>query len=264
MPYVPERSSMSLISAQALSVSFNGVQALHGVDFSIERGEIVTIVGPNGSGKSTFLRALLGIVPPTKGKVVRADNLKIGYVPQRLHIDAGLPLPVKRFLSLPVRRTDVEMAEVLAHVGVPGTEHQAMTTLSGGQFQRVLLARALLSRPDVLVLDEPTQGLDQPGVAAFYRLIEDVRRSLGCAVLSVSHDLHVVMSASDRVICLNGHICCEGTPRVVSNTPEYRALFGLGTGGALALYQHAHDHTHDHDHPHGHDHDHDSHSEGAI
>jgi zinc transport system ATP-binding protein len=124
-----------------------------------------------------------------------------------------------------------------------------MTVLSGGQFQRVLLARALLAEPEILVLDEPTQGLDQPGIAAFYRLIEEVRATLGCAVLSVSHDLHVVMSASDRVICLNGHVCCEGTPQVVSNAPEYRALFGYGTGGALALYRHDHNHSHDHDHP---------------
>jgi zinc transport system ATP-binding protein len=141
-------------------------------------------------------------------------------------------------------------------VGVPGVAERQMTDLSGGQFQRVLLARALLTEPDLLILDEPTQGLDQPGEAAFYRLIEEVRRDTGCAVLMVSHDLHVVMSASDRVICLNGHICCEGTPRVVSNAPEYRALFGLGTQGALALYQHVHDHDHTHDHGHDHSHDH--------
>ena len=131
----------------------------------------------------------------------------------------------------------------------------SLRALSGGQLQRVLLARALLGAPEILILDEPTQGLDQKGVASFYRLIEEVRRDLGCAVLMVSHDLHVVMSASDRVICLNGHICCEGTPNVVSAAPEYRALFGLGTGGALALYQHDHDHDHDHAHHH-HDHAH--------
>ena len=137
--------------------------------------------------------------------------------------------------------------------------------LSGGQFQRVLLARALLTQPDLLVLDEPTQGLDQPGIAAFYQLIEQVRTETGVAVLMVSHDLHVVMSASDRVICLNGHICCEGAPSVVTATPEYRALFGLGTGGALALYQHVHDHDHSADHGHGHDPDHPhQHCEGAC
>ena len=158
---------------------------------------------------------------------------------------------VRRFLSLPNRVTDSQASETLARVGLPNVETRQMSALSGGQFQRVLLARALLSDPQLLILDEPTQGLDQPGEAAFYRLIEEVRSTTGAAILMVSHDLHVVMAASDRVICLNGHICCEGTPRVVSNAPEYRALFGLGTQGALALYRHDHDHTHDHaDHHH--------------
>jgi zinc transport system ATP-binding protein len=184
----------------------------------------------------------------------------VGYVPQRLAIDRTLPMTVRRFLSLPKRVGDAEAAAALQRVGVPEVTGRQMADLSGGQFQRVLLARALLARPDILILDEPTQGLDQPGEAAFYRLIEEVRREMGVSVLMVSHDLHVVMAASDRVICLNGHICCEGTPRVVSTAPEYRALFGLGTQGALALYQHVHDHSHDggHDHAH-HDHNHQEH-----
>ncbi len=234
-----------LVSAQGMSVAYRGGTVLRGVDFQIAPGEIVTLVGPNGSGKSTLLRALLGVVEASRGRVTRARGLRVGYVPQRLHIDAALPLPVRRFLSLPRRQSAARIAEVLAQVGVPDVAGQDMGTLSGGQFQRVLLARALLSEPDLLMLDEPTTGLDQPGVAAFYRLIEQVRRDTGAAVLLVSHDLHVVMSASDRVICLNGHICCQGAPSVVSRAPEYRALFGLGTGGALALYQHEHDHTHD-------------------
>jgi len=219
-------------------------------------------VGPNGSGKSTLLRALLGIVPVAEGRVGRADGLRLGYVPQRLMIDRTLPMTVRRFLSLPVRVTDAEAAEVLARTGMADEARTQLTALSGGQMQRVLLARALLNRPQVLMLDEPTQGLDQPGEAAFYRLIEEVRAQTGCAVLMVSHDLHVVMAASDRVICLNGHICCQGAPRVVSTAPEYRALFGLGTQGALALYRHEHDHDHlagpDHGHHHHHhDHAHD-------
>jgi zinc transport system ATP-binding protein len=179
-------------------------------------------------------------------------------VPQRLAVDASLPMTVRRFLSLPARVTDADAAQALVRVGLDDIGGRQMAALSGGQFQRVLLARALLSRPQLLVLDEPTQGLDQPGEAAFYRLIAEVRRDTGAGVLMVSHDLHVVMAASDRVICLNHHICCEGTPRVVSNAPEYRALFGLGTQGALALYQHHHDHSHEgHGHEgdhHGHDH----------
>ncbi len=252
---------MTLVSAQGLSVRYGGTTVLKGVDFAIEPGEIVTIVGPNGSGKSSLLHALIGTVPAAEGRVNRRPGLRIGFVPQRLKLDGRMPMTVRRFLSLPDRQTDAAIRGVLGRTGVPGLQDRQMTALSGGQFQRVLLARALLAQPDILMLDEPTQGLDQPGAAAFYRLIEEVRNETGAAVLMVSHDLHVVMSASDRVICLNGHVCCEGTPTVVSAAPEYRALFGFGTGGALALYRHehdhGHDHGHDHDHEHGHDHGHD-------
>ena len=244
---------MTLIAAKNLSVRQGGAEVLSNVTLSIEPGEIVTILGPNGSGKSTLLRALLGILPPSEGTVSRAGTLRIGYVPQRLAVDPSLPITVRRFLSLPQRVADSEATAALTRVGLPDIGQRQLAALSGGQLQRVLLARALLSAPQILVLDEPTQGLDQSGEAGFYRLIEEVRRDTGAAVLMVSHDLHVVMAASDRVICLNHHICCEGTPRVVSNAPEYRALFGLGTQGALALYQHQHDHDHDHSHA-GHDH----------
>jgi zinc transport system ATP-binding protein len=246
---------MTLIAAENLSVRIAQTDVLQGVTLAIKPAEIVTILGPNGSGKSTLLRTLLGILPPSSGRILRQAGLRVGYVPQRLTIDRSLPLTARRFLSLPQRCSDLQAAAALARVGLPGVEARQMADLSGGQFQRVLLARALLSDPQLLVLDEPTQGLDQPGEAAFYRLIAEVRATTGAAILMVSHDLHVVMAASDRVICLNGHICCEGTPRVVSNAPEYRALFGLGTQGALALYQHEHDHTHDHDHGHAHAHD---------
>jgi zinc transport system ATP-binding protein len=245
---------MSLIAADHICVRYGDAEVLHDVSLKLDPAEIVTILGPNGSGKSTLLRALLGILPVAEGRILRQAGLRVGYVPQRLQIDQTMPITVRRFLSLPVRVTDQAAAEALARVGMAGQEANQMTRLSGGQLQRVLLARALLARPQVLMLDEPTQGLDQPGEASFYRLIEEVRRDTGAAVLMVSHDLHVVMAASDRVICLNGHICCEGTPRVVSNAPEYRALFGLGTQGALALYRHEHDHDHADDHPHHHDH----------
>ena len=245
---------MSLIAAEGLGVRLQGREVLRDVRFRIAPGEIVTVIGPNGSGKSTLLRALLAIERAATGQVIRQAGLRVGYVPQRLAIDANMPITARRFLSLPVRVSDAEAAAVLARVGVPEVGGQQMSSLSGGQFQRVLLARALLARPALLVLDEPTQGLDQPGEAAFYHLIEEVRRDTGCAVLLVSHDLHVVMAASDRVICLNGHVCCEGAPQVVSAAPEYRALFGLGTGGALALYRHEHDHAHDDEHGHGHGH----------
>ena len=247
---------MSLLSAEKITVAHGRSVVLSNVDFTIDKGEIVTIVGPNGSGKSTLLRALIGAMDVTSGRVMRKDNLRIGYVPQKLHIDPTLPITVRRFLNLPHKVSNAQAQEALAQAGVAGIGAQQMAGLSGGQFQRVLLARAILSKPDILILDEATQGLDQPGSAAFYKQIEQVRAELGCAVLMVSHELHVVMSASDRVVCLNGHVCCEGTPEVVSAAPAYRELFGTGTGGALALYRHEHDHGHDHDHHHHHGHNH--------
>ena len=240
---------MSLITASNMSLSHGGKIVLNDVDLTIERGEIVTIVGPNGSGKSTLLRGLIGALRPSTGLVTRKKNLKIGYVPQKLEINAALPLTVRRFLDLPNRVTQTDAIAALQTAGVADHANAQMTNLSGGQFQRVLLARALLIKPEVLMLDEATQGLDQPGSAAFYRQIEAVRQDLNCAVIMVSHDLHVVMAASDRVLCLNGHICCQGSPDIVASAPEYRALFGSGTQGALALYRHEHTHDH-HDHSH--------------
>lgn len=238
---------MTLLSVKNLTVKLGGHTALQDINMSISKGEIVTIVGPNGSGKSTLLHAIVGAIKPTKGTVEKTHALRIGYVPQKLHIDATLPMTVARFMRLPYRGTATNITQTLAMVGLSNLENQQMTTLSGGQFQRVLLARAIQHKPDLLILDEATQGLDQLGSATFYRLIETLRSKLGCAILMVSHELHVVMSASDRVICLNGHICCHGTPDIVASTPEYRALFGTGTQGALALYRHDHNHSHDHD-----------------
>jgi len=243
----------ALLETRGLRLAYHGHTVLRDVNFKVERGEIVTIVGPNGSGKSSLLRALIGAVSPAAGTVHRAPALRIGYVPQSLAIDATLPLTVARFLNLPTRVNADIARRALADAGVPELADRQLAALSGGQFQRVLLARALLNNPDILILDEATQGLDQPGAAQFYRQIEAVRHSHGCAVLMVSHDLHVVMAASDRVLCFNGHVCCEGTPEVVASAPEYRALFGSGTQGALALYRHHHDHDHSHNHEHTHE-----------
>ncbi|MDF1855752.1 metal ABC transporter ATP-binding protein [Pseudooceanicola sp.] len=236
---------MSLVTVDDIGVSFGTDTVLSHVSLAIEPGEIVTIVGPNGSGKTTLLRALIGAVRPSSGQITHKPGLRIGYVPQRLHIDPTLPINVERFLRLPDRTPRDACARALERAGVPELSGRQMSALSGGQTQRVLLARALIHDPEILLLDEATQGLDQPGSAAFYRQIEEVRKDTGCAVLMISHELHVVMSASDRVICLNGHVCCHGTPETVSAAPEYRALFGTGTGGALALYRHDHDHGHD-------------------
>ena len=248
--------SAPLIAARDLTLRLGGKVILDNVNVEIAAGEIVTIVGPNGSGKSTFLRALIGAVRPSSGTIERTPGLRVGYVPQKLAIDRSMPMSVRRFLGLPRRIKRAEADQVLERAGAAGLGDRQMTDLSGGQFQRVLLARALLERPQLLLLDEATQGLDQPGAAAFYRRIEEVRQELGCAVVMVSHDLHVVMAASDRVICLNGHVCCQGTPEIVADAPEYRALFGTGTKGALALYRHRHTHDHDHTHDHAHDHSH--------
>jgi len=236
---------MSLIATENVQVRYGATRVLDGVDLSIDAGEIVTLVGPNGSGKSTLVKVLLGVVRPDAGRVTRAPGLRLGYVPQKLHVDASLPITVDRFLSLPKRPRATRIGAVSQITGIAGLGDRQMVALSGGQFQRVLLARALLADPGLLILDEPTQGLDQSGEAAFYELIEQVRRETGAGVFMVSHDLHVVMSASDRVVCLNHHICCAGTPQVVRAAPEYRALFGHGTHGALALYRHDHDHNHD-------------------
>ncbi|KIN74962.1 Zinc import ATP-binding protein ZnuC [Sulfitobacter noctilucae] len=243
---------MSLIATENVSVSYGANNVLHNVSLAVEPGEILTVVGPNGSGKTTLLKVLIGAERPQSGRITRKPGLRIGYVPQKLHIDPTLPITVERFLRLPGGTTRAACTAALEKAGVPGLSHRQMSALSGGQFQRVLLARALIDTPDLLLLDEATQGLDQPGSAAFYLQIEEVRQKTGCAILMISHELHVVMAASDRVICLNGHVCCEGAPEIVSAAPEYRALFGTGTGGALALYRHEHDHTHDatctHDH----------------
>lgn len=235
---------MSLLEVTNLTLRYGANTVLRDVSLRIEPGEIVTILGPNGSGKTSLLRAVIGAIAPAEGQITRKAGLRIGYVPQRLHIDPTLPITVARFIRLGSLATQSQTTAVLEQAGASGLATSQMAELSGGQFQRVLLARALVTKPDILILDEATQGLDHAGSAAFYRLIETLRETTGCAVLMISHDLHVVMSASDRVICLNGHVCCEGRPEIVASTPEYRALFGTGTRGAFALYRHEHDHTH--------------------
>ena len=234
-----------LISLNSVTLGYDGKIVLRDIDLTVKRGEIITIVGPNGSGKTSMMRALIGALVPTTGSIVRSRALRLGYVPQKLNIDHSFPITLRRFLSVPKRINPEQVTEAASLVGMGDFLDQQSATLSGGQFQRALLARAIIDAPDLLLLDEPTQGLDQNGSARFYQLIADLKEKLDCAIVLVSHDLHVVMSASDRVICLNGHICCEGTPSVVSSAPEYRALFGSGTQGALAIYQHQHDHVHD-------------------
>tara|TARA_B100001989_G_scaffold95062_1_gene66139 strand:+ start:575 stop:1291 length:717 start_codon:yes stop_codon:yes gene_type:complete len=230
-----------LIEVQNLCVGYGNKEVLRNVNLSLNKKEIVTIVGPNGSGKTTLFKSIIGSTPISSGKVLIRPNLKIGYVPQVLNIDRSLPLTVERFLSLENRRHKREALSAQQVLDSNDLLFKQMSTLSAGQLQRVLLARALVNKPDVLLLDEATRGLDQPGSAAFYKKIEEIRNTTGCAILMISHDLHVVMSASNRVICLNGHICCQGEPQSVASSPEYKAMFGSNVDGTLALYQHNHD-----------------------
>ncbi len=241
-----------LVSFSHVSVSANSRRIIDDIDFAIMAGEIVTIVGPNGAGKSTLLKSIIGITTPDTGHIWRKPKLHIGYVPQKLHIDQHLPLSVKRFLELAGGDDPAWISASIENSGVISLLDRQVSTLSGGEFQRVLLCRALFKKPDILIMDEPTQGLDHLGTIGFYQHVLALREQLGCAILMVSHELHVVMSESDRVICLNGHICCQGTPQQVANNPEYLAMFGQDAAGTMAIYHHQHDHHHDSEDPHVH------------
>ncbi|WP_118135425.1 metal ABC transporter ATP-binding protein [Oceanicella sp. SM1341] len=243
-----------LLRAEGLSFRQGGRRILDDVNIDIAEGEIVTLVGPNGGGKTTLLRLLIGTLRPGSGRVIRRPGLRLGYTPQKMQIERTMPMRVGRFLSLSGGLKHGARAAVLDRVGATGLESAQLSDLSGGEMQRVLLARALLREPHLLILDEPTQGLDQPAEAAFYRLVSEIRAERGVAILLVSHDLHVVMGACDRVICLNGHVCCSGAPDHVTADPAYQRLFG--SRADFALYRHRHDHSHDHGHDHGHEHGH--------
>lgn len=274
----------SLVALSGVGVRRKGRWLVRGVEFSIAPGEIVTLIGPNGSGKSTTAKAAIGVMKPDEGRVARKPDLRVGYVPQKLSIDWTMPLTVDRLMTLtgPLKGREIDAA--LDATGIRHLARAEVQHLSGGEFQRALLARAIARKPDLLVLDEPVQGVDFSGEIALYELIMRIRDTTGCGILLISHDLHVVMAGTDTVICLNGHVCCRGTPHAVSASPEYFNLFGPTAARALAVYTHDHDHVHlpdgrvrhadgsitshcypedghhrhdhDHDHDHGHSHDH--------
>ncbi len=233
-----------LIDAAGIVMAFGSRQVLNGVDLAVRSGEIVALIGPNGSGKSTLARILLGVLKPDAGIVTRRAGLRLGYVPQRLPLDTVLPITVGRLMSLTNRVDAGKMTEALTEVGATDLADATVSDLSGGELQRVLIARALLRDPDLLVLDEPTANVDFNGQISLYELIRRIRDRRGCGVLTISHDLHLVMSATDRVICLNAHICCEGRPEAVSRHPAYVALFGARAAENLAVYSHDNDHDH--------------------
>lgn len=233
-----------VVEVQGAGVRRQGRWLVEGVDLTVRRGEIVTLIGPNGSGKSTTAKLVTGVLKPDVGSVTRRPGLTVGYVPQKLAIDWTLPLSVRRLLTLTGHHEPAAVDAALAAVGISHLARDAVQHLSGGEFQRALLARAMIRRPDLLVLDEPVQGVDFSGEVALYKLIKQIRDETHCAVLMISHDLHVVMAETDTVICLNGHVCCRGTPDLVARSPEYLQLFGAHAAATLAIYQHHHDHTH--------------------
>ena len=233
-------SDTVLIQVRNVSVQFQQHTALDNVSLDVQRGEIITLIGPNGAGKSTLVRVVLGLLKPQIGSVFRQAGIRIGYMPQRLSIDPVLPLTVERFLRLGSSQKKSALEMAIEEVGAIGLLNRPLQGISGGEMQRVLLARALLRDPDLLVLDEPIQGVDIIGQYELYELIAQIRTHRNCGILMVSHDLHLVMSATDKVVCLNQHLCCSGHPETVTKHPAYLALFGERAARDLAIYTHHH------------------------
>ena len=233
-----------LLNARDISLQYNQRQVLQNISLTLNTRQIVTLIGPNGAGKTSLVKIVLGLVPPTSGEIERLEGIRIGYMPQRLQVDQSMPVSVSRFLSLGANARADRIDDALKEVGASVLKDSQLFALSGGELQRVLLARALIQEPQLLVLDEPAQGVDVNGQAELYRLIADIRDRHGCGILLVSHDLHLVMSATDEVICLNQHVCCHGHPEQVSNDPAYLELFGKKQAESLAVYAHHHNHSH--------------------
>ena len=234
-----------LILLDNVSVEIKHQKILHNVSLSINTNQIVTLLGPNGAGKSTLVKVILGLIPYTSGKITRLDNLTIGYVPQSIKLNPTLPITVKRFMLLNNQLNNKNILNILSMVKAEYLIDKSMHQLSGGELQRVLLAQALAKRPQLLILDEPTQGVDVNGQVLLYDLISNAKTQFNCGILMVSHDLHLVMAKTDEVICLNHHICCSGTPASVSNDPEFISLFGQQGASQIAVYKHHHNHQHD-------------------
>jgi len=235
---------ISILNLHDVSVIRQGRAILDKISLELHEHEITTLIGPNGSGKTTLIRLILGLMKPSSGEVRWREKPRVGYMPQKLHIEPTLPLTVERFLSIAkgVKRSEID--RVLNDTGILHLRDSPIQYVSGGEFQRVLLSRAILRRPQLLVLDEPVQGVDVSGQLELYQLITYIKEQYGCTVLMVSHDLHLVMAKTDHVICLNQHICCQGSPQKVSHDPEFTALFGEGYQDDIALYNHQHDHHH--------------------
>jgi len=234
----------SLINLSNCGVKRNQKWLVRGVSLTVSQGQIVTLIGPNGSGKSTTAKIALGILKPDEGVNSIKKNIKVAYVPQKISIDWSLPLRSIDFINLVEKYKINEITEALSMTGIEHLIYRDVRNLSGGEFQRLLMARAIAKKPNFLVLDEPVQGVDYPGEIALYKTIQDIIKNLNCGILLISHNLHVVMSQTDHVICLNGHVCCSGAPKSIVKETEYIKLFGKNIDPTLALYQHEHDHEH--------------------
>lgn len=233
-----------LIRMQQVNFLRDGRAILDHINLELVAGRITTLIGPNGAGKTTLVKLVLGLLEPDSGNIIRQANVSIGYMPQKIAITPIMPISVRRFLAL-TGCDENKVNEALCEVNAYHLRNTQFSKISGGELQRILLARALLREPQLLVLDEPVQGVDINGQAELYDLIATIRDRHGCGILMISHDLHVVMAKSDDVICLNHHICCHGHPESVSRAPEYLALFGAQHAQSIALYQHHHDHRHE-------------------
>ena len=235
-----------LVKLEKTGVYKNNKWLVKDVSLEVNKGKIVTLIGPNGSGKSTTAKIALGLYKDIEGKVEKFTD-KIGYVPQKISVDWALPIRVIDFMNLTQDLTNTELNDALALTGMNHMKNNSLNDLSGGEYQRVLMARAIAKKPELLVLDEPVQGVDFTGEIALYKLIKNISESLKCGILLISHNLHVVMSKTDYVLCLNGHVCCSGTPVAVANDKKYKELFGDDVSKILSIYEHKHDHTHSSD-----------------
>ncbi len=245
-----------LLRASNLSYAVGKRVILDGISFELKRAQITTVIGPNGAGKTTLTNIVSGLINNFEGEIERAPELRIGYLPQKVYVNTLMPLSVLPLLRLTQNSSDQEIEHALAQTGVSYLKQRQVRSLSEGELKRVLLARTTLGQPDLIVLDEPTAGVDVSGEIRMYELIGELRTELQCGVLLVSHDLHLVMSKTDQVLCLNQHLCCSGQPESVSQHPEYLALFGQQAADSIAIYAHHHDHEHDVDGGHaGHQHD---------
>ena len=238
-------TSQALISAHNISLSHRGKLVLDNVSFELKAGEFITLIGPNGAGKSSLIKVLLGLIKADSGDIKRSGDIRLGYTPQTFSPNPFIPISVIGFLNLNQKVAQNFLHETALLTGIEGLLDSPLKSLSGGELQRVLLARALLNKPNVLILDEPAQNLDVNGQMHLYKLIQDIHQQQGCAVLMVSHDLHRVMKESTQVLCLYRHICCMGQPETIIKDSQFNDLFADQMDELMATYEHHHNHCHE-------------------